>query len=67
MYMNKTFEELHDQNVPKIHFSNIVNGKWGMCQLKRQQPVQRADNSRMPSMGLQRNEKIPHLEIVLSP
>ena len=33
---------------------------------KRQQPVQRADNSRGLPMGLQRSEKIPQPEVVLN-
>ena len=30
---------------------------------KRQQPNQRADDSRRPTIGLQRGEKIPHPDI----
>ena len=32
---------------------------------KKQQPIQRADNSRKPPKGLQRSEKFPH-PVVLS-
>ena len=33
---------------------------------KRQQPGQRADNSRRPPMGVQRSMNIPHAEGVIS-
>ena len=44
--------------------NEIENGNGDLS--KQQQPVQRADNSQRPSMGLQCSKRIPQLEEGLS-